>query len=222
MWHVMPPLAQGVEEVPITHVTNGVHVPTWMGPHHAPPARASTSAPGGRWLPPTRGPGPRSRTIPDEELWRSATATAPGPGQLRAGNRGVAGPAGPRRSRWERGSSPCGAFDPERAHIGFARRAAAYKRWFLLIHDRSRALGLLTGSDADAARPGRQGPSPRRGGQAHPAVGLPAVRASGNVGERVAFLEDYDMGHGRRAGGGVRRVAQPSRGRPSRRAGPAA
>ena len=43
---------------PITHVTNGVHLPTWMAPPCA-SCSTSTSGPAGARRPPTRGPGSR-------------------------------------------------------------------------------------------------------------------------------------------------------------------
>jgi starch phosphorylase len=188
MWHVMFP-TQGLEEVPITHVTNGVHVPTWMAPsmrhlldEHLGAGWAVAAADPGTWTP--------VKDIPDEELWairnrlrRDLVNFAQDQGVLDRLARG---------EPLDYAELAVGAFDPEVLTIGFARRAAAYKRWFLLIHDRSRALGLLTG------------PTPMQlvlAGKAHPLdeeakrilQSVFLLKGEGNVGERVAFLEDYDM-----------------------------
>ncbi len=84
------------------------------------------------------------------------------------------------------------AFDPEYLTIGFARRLATYKRLNLLVHDAARALALL-----DHERPMQL----VFAGKAHPlddgakaiAQRMFELKRSPAVGNRVVFVEDYDL-----------------------------
>ena len=67
MWQGLWP-GRGVDEVPIGHVTNGVHVPTWVGPamrelleRHLGADWMVRSADADTWA--------AIDAIPDEELW---------------------------------------------------------------------------------------------------------------------------------------------------------
>ena len=85
------------------------------------------------------------------------------------------------------------AFAPDVLTIGVARRLATYKRLHLLLHDPGRALGILAGD-----RPVQI----LLAGKAHPRdddakrllQNLFGVRNANRVGDRVVFLEDYDLG----------------------------
>ena len=153
------------EEVPIGHITNGVHVPHLAG---AADARTSTTA---TW----------ARTGSDRSgeprIWgrhrgrrrRRAVGDAPG----------AQGPAArlrppPRRASrpQRRGEPPAAveqarrALDPDALTIGFARRFATYKRADLML-PRPRAAGRA-GQRPGAAGPvrlRRQGPPARRARQ---------------------------------------------------------
>jgi starch phosphorylase len=84
------------------------------------------------------------------------------------------------------------AFDPERLTLGFARRLATYKRLYLVSRDLPRALRLLDGP---------HGVQFLLAGKAHPsddgAKGvvqqLFQARRAPHVGQRIAYLHDYDM-----------------------------
>ncbi len=88
---------------------------------------------------------------------------------------------------WERQPST-----PEFLTIGFARRLATYKRLNLLVHDATRALALL-----DHDRPMQL----VFAGKAHPlddgakaiAQRMFELKRSPAVGNRVVFVEDYDL-----------------------------
>jgi starch phosphorylase len=178
-----------VDEVPIAHVTNGVHLPTWMsGPirallerHLGPDWLSDPSAPS-RWE--------RVDAIPDAELWAARN-------ELRAAlvtfvrERSV-------RDRLARGESldyverAASGFDPAALTIGFARRVASYKRLNLLVASPQRALGLLAG-----ARPiqvviaGKA--HPRDEGAKRMVQAVFALKGAPVVGAHVAFVEDYDL-----------------------------
>jgi starch phosphorylase len=188
MWHEMFPRVR-TDEVPITHVTNAVHLPTWMAP---PMRELLTRHLGDGWE--QRAADPTLwqvvDRIPDAELWAAR-------GQMRTDLVDLI-----RRKtvvdRLARGEdidfvqAGAAAFDPGFLTIGFARRLAAYKRLHLLVHDAARALGLL-----DHDRPMQL----VFAGKAHPnddgakaiAQNMFALKRSPAVGNRVVFVEDYDL-----------------------------
>ena len=182
--------ARTPDEVPIGHVTNGVHVPTWM----AAPMRELLDRHLGEGLGDTHRDDPTTwealDAIPDAELWAVRC-------RLRAAlveyvrERATV-------DRLARGEPrayvqlAAHAFDPNRLTVGFARRLATYKRLHLLTRDLGRALQLLDGD-----RPVQI----VLAGKAHPRTTRPSAscsccsgpRAAPHVGERIAYLHDYDM-----------------------------
>jgi starch phosphorylase len=177
------------EDVPIGHVTNGVHLPTWM----ADPMRQLLDRYlGSGWERRSSDPATWERLadVPDAELWRVRCDLR---GRMIAWVRERA-----TLDRLARGESPdyvekaTRAFDPERLTLGFARRLATYKRLYLVNRDPTRALHLLEG---------RHGIQILMAGKAHPADDgakrvvqqLFRARQAPAVGERIAYLHDYDM-----------------------------
>ena len=188
--------AYGVEpdQVPITHITNGVHPRTWLAPE-AEALYAKYLKP--RWD--TMGPGDdpwqRADRIPDSELWRLRAT-------LRARLVHFVRERLVRQAR-RRGESAAevgaawSAFDEHALTLGFARRFATYKR-APLIFKQARRLAALLG---DGERPlqivfaGKAHPRDE-GGQALAQEIHALARKQGFVG-RVALLEEYDMQVGR-------------------------
>ena len=131
------------DEVPVGHVTNGVHMPTWDS------AEADdlwTEACGkGRWLGPTEDLEQSIRRLSDSRLWQFRNAA----------RKFLVEYARERLSRQlaASGASPEAIerakhlFDPNTLTLGFARRFTAYKRPNLLLHDPERLLRLLSNSD---------------------------------------------------------------------------
>jgi starch phosphorylase len=189
MWRALWP-DRAVEQVPIGHVTNGVHTTTWM------------AAPMQALLDRQLGPDWRQRldhealwqrvaSIPDGELWavrrqlRAALVA-----WVRERSIGV---------RLARGEAPdyveaaARVFDPEVLTIVFARRVATYKRLHLFTRRLDRGLALL----ANDARPIQV----IIAGKAHPAdddakrvlQAVMELRRAPHVGSRIAFLDDYDL-----------------------------
>ncbi len=188
MWKELYP-DRGPEDVPITHVTNGVHLPTWM----APPFRALlTRHLGDGWE--HRAAEPQTwegiEAIPDEELWQVRN-------ELRAElvayarERAIADRLG-RGEPIEYVEAATRAFDPGTLTIGFARRATAYKRLYLLTHDPGRALALLADpSPAQILLAGK--PHPQDEEAKRILQKLFELKWAPPVSERAAFIEDYDM-----------------------------
>lgn len=189
MWRHLYDQAEHDEQVPIGHVTNGVHLPTWM----APAMRALL----GRTL----GPGWEARasdglwaaldSIDDAELWEVRGILRR---ELLAYARERA--ATDRLGRGEPVAyveQALHAFDPDVLTIGFARRAAAYKRLYLLTHDPERALRMLEGErSVQMLLAGKPHPQDEEGKRI--VQGVFELKWAPHVSERVAFLEDYDLG----------------------------
>ncbi len=176
-------------EVPITHVTNGVHLPTWLG---TPMRELLDRHLGEDWS--LRAGDPATwepvDDIPDAEVWAARTASRRALiDYVRAR---VATDRLARGEDMHYAQQALDALDPERLTVGFARRVAAYKRLYLLRHDPERVGKLL------------DEPNPIQllfAGKAHPAddgakgilQSMFDLKSMPHVAERVAFLEDYDM-----------------------------
>ncbi len=189
MWRSLWP-GRSTSEVPIDHVTNGVHTSTWMA---APMAALLDKHLGPDWSSRLGDPEPWSgiTQIPDGELWA-----------VRNELRGRLVEYAREHSvfdRLQRGESPAYVeaadrmFDPDCLTIGFARRVATYKRLSLLTRHLDRAQELL----ANSVRPVQL----VLAGKAHPhddeaketLRALLASRYEPNFGSQIVFLEDYDM-----------------------------
>lgn len=190
LWHPLWP-NRPVEEVPIRHVTNGVHVPSWMGPEMQ---NLFCKYLGPDWLMRLHEPDclDAIETIPDEELWRVRNVQR----QLLV-DYVRAKSVRDRLSRGEEATYVRAAwetFSHDTLTIGFARRVAAYKRLYLLA--RLTENGILEGLD--------RSPTPFQlvlAGKAHPADHEAKedlrnrfqLKHSPEISKRVVFLEDYDL-----------------------------
>ena len=178
-----------VEEVPVGHVTNGVHMPTWDS---AAADDLWTEACGkDRWLGTVESLEQTLRSVSSARLWQlrtAATASLVDYARERLARDLTAGGATPAAV-----DEAKHLFDPNALTLGFARRFATYKRPNLLLHDPERLLRLLN--------------NPQRpvqiiiAGKAHPAdqagqaliqewirfIRRPEARA------HAIFLADYDM-----------------------------
>ncbi len=187
MWHgLWPELTE--EQVPIDHVTNGIHVPKWLEPKMM---LLFNKYLGPDWLANHDDPfiWELIEDIPDEELWRT---------HFWLKNKLVIVIRERIRQRWiEDSISPSiilaeGAMlDPTVLTIGFARRFATYKRADLILHDRERLKRILN----DPWHPVQI----VFAGKAHPAdmPGKHILQEIFNAardpefGGRIAFVEDY-------------------------------
>lgn len=197
MW---APLYRSVpaEEVPIGHVTNGVHVPTWMS---APMRDLLDRHLGEDW--PARAEDPRTwepvDDIPTQELWETRN-------RLRATLVDYVreADAAARLNRYEDGEAVQAAFevfDPERLTLGFARRVATYKRLSLLFRDPDRLAALL--DKPDTVQFVLAGKAHPRDDEAKASLaGLFRQPWPAQVTARMAFLEDYDLAIASRLVGG--------------------
>ncbi len=199
MWsHLWP--ERPLEEVPIGHVTNGVHVPSWLSPELV-SLLNHYIGPGWRRHPSDPGIMNRIDQIPDEELWH---AHETGRSRLiRTIRRHVERQFKARNATEQELAAARTMFDHETLTVGFARRFATYKRATLLLHDVERLVALLSNSERPVQIV--------FAGKAHPAddYGKDFIRRivqfarRDDVGRQVVFLENYDMRLGRRMVQGV-------------------
>jgi glycogen phosphorylase len=176
-------------EVPIKHVTNGVHVPIWDS---AEADRLWTEACGQkRWDSDLEKVGEGIQQISDERLWELRRISRRSLIQfIRTRlSRQVAGHGATAREIEEASR----IFEPDTLTLGFARRFATYKRPNLLLRDPDRLLAILT----NKARPvqlvlaGKAHPQDT-GGQAMIREWIEFIRHS-PARSQVVFLSDYDM-----------------------------
>jgi glycogen phosphorylase len=172
------------DEVPVGHVTNGVHPGRWVGPHlqrlydwHLGPDWRTTVDPD-RW-----------RAVYDvdpAELWRA---------HVGARHHLVAEARARLLAQATRvGEGPDGyGLDPDALTIGFARRFTGYKRATLLARDVDRLARLV----GDRDRPvqvlfaGKAHPRDTQG--KHLIQDLVRLSRDPRFRGRIAFLEDYDL-----------------------------
>lgn len=189
MWNFLwPGLAE--DDVPITHITNGVHLPTWIARRMR---LLFNRYLGEGWMDNMSDPMTwrAVASIPDAELW-AVRKHLKRKLMLYTTNRA--------RIQWLQGKlAPSqlvasGALtDPYALTIGFSRRFATYKRGNLVLRDTERLLKILN--------------NPRMpvqivfAGKAHPAdepgkliiQQIYTTLKQTNSGGRIMFLEDYDM-----------------------------
>lgn len=187
MWQSLwPELTE--KSIPIDHVTNGVHVPTWIEPKLA---LLFNKYLGSRWLAEHDNPALWNLvdTIPDEELWKTHYWL-----KIKL----IDAIRERTRQRWVNDrTSPTlvvtggTLLDPSLLTIGFARRFATYKRADLVFYDSDRLKKLLN----DRWRPIQF----IFAGKAHPADDpgkrilqrIFKIACDQQMGGRIAFVEDY-------------------------------
>ncbi len=176
-------------EVPISYVTNGVHVPSWDS---AWADKLWTAACGKeRWLGNTEQLYQSIQSVSDEELWKLRTKEREDliyycrqRLKIQMGQIGLSP---------EHIQQAEQILDPNALTLGFARRFAKYKRPNLLLNDQERLARLLTDNNKPVQL--------IIAGKAHPsdADGQTMIRQwvdfvkKPNMEGRVVFLEDYDI-----------------------------
>jgi starch phosphorylase len=177
------------DEIPVGHVTNGVHMPTWDSA--AADDLWTENCGKNRWLGTSENLAQDIRSLSDARLWEFRTDASKAfvdfARQQLSRQLNVSG------SSCEEVEMARQMFDPGALTLGFARRFATYKRPNLLLHDPERLLRLLS--------------NPQRpvqlimAGKAHPAdlAGQALIQQWTHFIRRsearphVIFLGDYDM-----------------------------
>ncbi len=194
MWHhLWPGIAE--DEVPITHVTNGVHIATWTSAENK---LLFERYIGPDWHLTTRQPnaGQRLDEIYDEELWHAHEISRAR--LIRTCRRRMAEQYGRRNAPITVMKEVETVLDQDILTIAFARRFATYKRADLLLQDPDRLEAMIN----HAERPVQF----IFAGKAHPQDDegkelirrLVAFGRQTQLRHRFIFLEDYDMHLARR------------------------
>ena len=189
--HIFAPLFPRwpVDEVPVGHVTNGVHMPTWDSA--AADSVWTNSCGKGRWLEISTTLEADIRKVSGEKLWELRNLSRKSLVEFareRVGQQMVA-----------RGIAPDviarakARLDPGVLTLGFARRFATYKRPNLLLHDPERLLRILKNPQrpAQLILAGKAHPADQAG-QALIQEWMRFIRRS-DANPPVVFLADYDM-----------------------------
>jgi len=186
LWPDLP-----VEEVPITHITNGVHTGTWLSTELAALYDEYLGAENWREEPDLIDIWNKVDDIPDEALWKWHQSLRHK--SLDFLRERVA------YQRRRYGDSPAEIeaayklFDPDALTIGFARRFATYKRANLIFHDMERIKRILNDSDCPVQIV--------FSGKAHPAdePGKALIKQIHQLSKepdflgKVIFIENYDI-----------------------------
>ncbi len=189
MWQGLWPNRK-VDDVPITHVTNGVHAATWIGRRMR---LLFDRYLGQDWLENVDDPEMWAlvENIPDAELWAV---------RRHFKNKLVSFAIERARKQWVSESihpvqviASGVLLEPYSLTIGFARRFATYKRGNLILRDLDRLLRIVNNQDMPVQI--------IFGGKAHPSdePGKLIIQEvyrtvkDARFGGRLVFLEDYDM-----------------------------
>ncbi len=189
MWHFLYP-EKLIEDVPITHITNGVHTGTWLARRLR---HLYDRYLGADWLEHVDDPDiwELINSIPDERLWAV---------RQHLKRKLVAYMRERARQRWLHGGwhsvqlvASGVLLDPYVLTIGFARRFAPYKRANLILRDLERLQKIVNHSEmpVQIIFAGKTHPD-NEGGKLLIQDVYRAVKRP-DSGGRLVFLEDYDM-----------------------------
>ncbi len=189
MWHSIWP---GVPEfeVPIGHVTNGVHARSWLSSDLI---QLLDRYLGSQWQnkPADQTVWRSVKDLPDEELWRVHEHSRHR--LIVWARRRLCQQLEARGTNPKKARTISDRLDPNALTVGFARRFATYKRANLLLRDSGRLLKMLASTD----RPIQF----LIAGKAHPADGggkelirqLVHFARQSNAGHKLVFIENYDI-----------------------------
>jgi len=193
MWTGLYP-GKPENEVPIGHVTNGVHVPTWLAPQmfrlydrHLGPGWPEQSGEARIWE--------GIENVDDGELWETHLALK---SRLIEFVRRRAVDQAQRRNEPAEALQRLGRiFSPDALTIGFARRFATYKRANLILADIEKLASMVN----DPKRPvqfvfaGKAHPHDHPGKRVLQQIA--GLMRDSQFADRFVFVEDYDINVGR-------------------------
>lgn len=191
LWLKMFPELVDATAVPITHVTNGVHPPTWVAPVLQDLFRRTI---GDDW----------PAISHDAEKWKAAVQAIPD-AEIWAAHRKLkellVAFVRTRTAAAETGESDtinehrdtARLFSPDVLTIGFARRVAAYKRWDLLVSDLDRLLRIVDDPDRPVqfVFAGKAHPQDRTAKEI--LQNLMSINHDSGWQNRAVFIQDYDQ-----------------------------
>jgi starch phosphorylase len=199
MWKSLFP-GKTEDGVPIGHITNGVHVPSWLAPQMC---RLYDPHLGVGWQNHSGSPDTWDdiENVDDGELWETHLSLK---SQLLDFVRNRAWEQAKRRNEPDETLNRLiKVLSPDALTIGFARRFATYKRANLILADMQRLAAMVN----DPKRPVQF----LFAGKAHPhdqpgkvvLQQIAEMMRDPNIGEKFVFVEDYDINVGRHLVQGV-------------------
>jgi starch phosphorylase len=193
-------LGKPEDAVPIGHITNGVHVPSWLAPQmcrlydrHLGVGWQSNSGAASTWE--------AIENVDDGELWETHLSLKSN--LLEFVRRRAVEQAERRDEPRETLQHLSKLFTPDALTIGFARRFATYKRANLLLADIQRLASMVN----DPKRPvqfvfaGKAHPLDEPGKQVLQQIAQ--MMRDGEFADKFVFIEDYDINVGRHLVQGV-------------------
>ncbi len=195
MWHGLYP-NRTEEEVPIGHITNGVHVRTWLATdmhnlfvHHLGPLWLESITRAGLW--------DKIDQVPDAELWEVHQVLK---ARLFAF---VRRRLAERRERLGLPAPETEALQPDAFTIGFARRFATYKRADLMFQDLDRLDRLVNDPERPLQIVFAGKAHPRDTGGKALAQRVANLEKDARFTGKIVFVENYSMHVGRQLVQGV-------------------
>ena len=190
LWQELWP-EKTLAEIPITHITNGVHVPTWISPLLR---YLFENYIGKDWEKTLRDPEAWKEAvarISDEELWIAHSRLKERLiAFIRYRTMDARITAGEKTDYIDAAKT---MFDPQSLTIGFARRVAGYKRWNLLLSDQQRLLRLINNEERPVQFVFAGKAHPQDEGSKLVLQQLAQWKYDPVVRQRAVFLEDYDQ-----------------------------
>jgi starch phosphorylase len=193
MWTSLYP-GRSEEAVPIRHITNGVHVPTWLAPQMF---RLYDRHLGTNWAEHSGEPEiwEGIESVDDAELWETHLSLK---NRLIEFTRMRAAAQAERRGESDKALQALGkVLSPDALTIGFARRFATYKRANLILSD----IEMLASMVNDPKRPvqfvfaGKAHPHDTPGKQVLQQIA--EMMRNKRFANKFVFIEDYDINVGR-------------------------
>jgi starch phosphorylase len=189
MWQPMFPGSEPAS-VPITHVTNGAHLATFIG---EPMRELLTRRLGKAWLERSADPAVWEvvREIPNEELWAARCEARAR--LVRYTRERIQTDRLQRGEQGDRVRAIETGLDVDALTLGFARRFATYKRVHLLTHDLERAARILSGSPSvQLLVSGKAHPNDEGGKDALQRL-YGFKKGDAAFADRIVIIEDYDL-----------------------------
>jgi starch phosphorylase len=189
MWaHLWPWRVE--EEIPIGHITNGVHIPSWLAwqmkqlyDRHFPAGWIDNMGESTVWQ--------KIYSVDPGELWETHNALKNL--MLQFVRRRVSRQCRRRGESEEAVETARNLLDPSALTIGFARRFATYKRANLLLYDVDRLFELINNRDrpVQIIFSGKAHPKDEPGKQLIQRIAK--TRHDHRFNNRVVYVEDYDI-----------------------------
>ncbi|CAN5389829.1 glycosyltransferase family 1 protein [soil metagenome] len=191
LWLKMFPEDTKSEDVPITHITNGVHAPTWVAPSFQTLYEKHIGKNWAEILHNETAWREAIEKIPDAEIWNTHRLVK----QLLIAFirlKTFSKETGLHETINEH-ENTSRLFSPDVLTIGFARRIAAYKRWNLILSDLDRLLKIINNTEKPVQFVFAGKAHPQDRGAKNLLQNLLSLDENSDWQKRAVFLEDYDQ-----------------------------